>query len=128
MNVCKFDTYSFLLASLLCKQFEIPISDSLNVLIKSIKASYPASKLGYVTPWYVDRDGFAPVVDVIKKVCAKHNVPVLDNYKEDCIIKVRDAEFRKKYFQGANDTAHLNDAGHDLFMSVGEEFILNLFK
>lgn len=103
-------------------------SDSLNALIKSVKKLYPASKLGYVTPWYVDRDGFAPVVDVIKKVCAKHNVPVLDNYREECIIKVRDAEFRKKYFQGANDTAHLNDAGHDLFMRVGEEFLLNMFK
>jgi hypothetical protein len=37
---------------------------------------------------------------------------------------VRDAAFRKKYFQGANDTAHLNAEGHDLFLPVGKAWFL----
>lgn len=103
-------------------------SDSLDVLIKSMKKLYPNSKIGYVTPWFVDRDGFIPVVDAIRKVCAVNDIPLLDNYNENCVVKVRDAKFRKRYFQGENDTAHLNDAGHDLFVKVGEKFLLSLFK
>ncbi len=101
-------------------------ADSLSVLLGQLRTKYPDGKIGYVTPWYVDRDGFAPTVEVIKKVCAKHRVPVLDNYSEECIIKVRDAEFRKRYFQGNNDTAHLNLLGHNLFLPVAEEFVLRV--
>ena len=101
--------------------------DTWNMSPEALKKAfdkYPNPKAVVVAHLY----GTPAKMDEIMAICAKHNVPVLDNYKEDCIIKVRDAEFRKKYFQGANDTAHLNDAGHDLFMSVGEEFLLNLFK
>ena len=61
----------------------------------------------------------------IQKVCKQHGVPVLNNYRKSSIIKVRDEEFRKKYFQGPKDTAHLNNAGHDLFLPVGMEWFLN---
>ena len=101
-------------------------SDSLDVLLTSIKIKSPNAKIGYVTPWYVDRNGFKETVKVIKKVCRKHGVPVLDNYSKKCIIKVRDENFRTKYFQGKNDTAHLNDSGHDLFLPIGESFIKKL--
>ena len=103
-------------------------ADSLSTLLHSIKSNHPKAKVGYVTPWFVDKDGFAPVVKTIKKVCRKHDVPVLNNFSKKCVIKVRNPEFRKKYFQGANDTAHLNNAGHDLFLSVGEDFIIQMFK
>lgn len=101
-------------------------ADSLDILLHSIKGNHPNAKIGYVTPWYIDKAGFPPVVKIIKKICRKHNVPVLNNYRKKSIIKVRDSEFRKKYFQGANDTAHLNNAGHDLFFPVGEDFIIKL--
>ncbi len=99
-------------------------ADSLNTLLSALKLQSPKAKIGYVTPWYVDRAGFAPTVETIKKVCARHKVPVLDNYSEDCVIKVRDDEFRKKYFQGNDDTAHLNAEGHDLFLPVAEEWMM----
>jgi hypothetical protein len=51
---------------------------------------------------------------------------VLNNCSKKSIIKVRDSEFRKKYFQGTNDTAHLNNAGHDMFLPVGEDFIFKM--
>lgn len=101
-------------------------ADSLNILLHSIKRNHPNAKIGYVTPWYVDRAGFSPVVKTIKKICRKHNIPVLNNCSKKSIIKVRDSEFRKKYFQGTNDTAHLNNAGHDMFLPVGEDFIFKM--
>ena len=97
-------------------------ADSLEVLLSGIERLCPKASIGYVTPWYVDRPGFKPVCKVIQKVCKRHGVPVLMNYDRRCVIRVRDAEFRKKYFQGADDTAHLNNEGHDLFLPVAREW------
>ena len=99
-------------------------ADSLEVLLGGIEKLCPKARIGYVTPWYVDRPGFQQVCQVIQQVCQKHDIPVLMNYDEECVIKVRDAAFRKKYFQGVNDTAHLNAAGHDLFLPVGKEWFV----
>jgi lysophospholipase L1-like esterase len=99
-------------------------ADSLEVLLTGIEKLCPKARIGYVTPWYVDRPGFAPVCKVIKEVCKRHEIPVLYNYDENCVIQVRDAAFRKKYFQGTNDTAHLNAEGHDLFLPVGKAWFL----
>lgn len=94
--------------------------DSLEVLLCGIEKHCPQARIGYVTPWYVDYDGFAEVVEAIKDICQKHNVPVLDNYNDNSIIKVRDSKFREQYFQKPNDTAHLNANGHNLFLTVGK--------
>ncbi|MCH5175982.1 MAG: SGNH/GDSL hydrolase family protein [Prevotellaceae bacterium] len=99
-------------------------ADSLEVLLSGIERLCPNARIGYVTPWYVDRQGFAPVCKVIKKVCKKHGIPVLMNYDKKSVIRVRDEEFRKRYFQGADDTAHLNADGHDLFLPVAEKWFL----
>ncbi len=97
-------------------------ADSLEVLLSGIERHCPKAKIGYVTPWYVDRPGFAPVCDIIREACLRHNIPLLWNYSGESPIKVRDAEFRRKYFQGPDDTAHLNDAGHDLFLPIAESW------
>lgn len=102
--------------------------DSLDLLLTELQHKYPKGKIGYVTPWYVDRDGFVPVVKTIKKVCKKHHIPVLDNYSKKCVIQLRDENFRRQYFQGVNDTAHLNAEGHELFLPVGEKFILDMMR
>ena len=104
--------------------------DSLVTLIKGIKTLCPKAQIGYVTPWYVDSPGFDDVCNVIKKVCKKYKIPVLWNYDEACVIKVRDEAFRKKYFQGGKgtDTAHLNEAGHNLFLPVGRAWFEQCFK
>lgn len=99
---------------------------SLDSLLTLLHQKYPTGRIGWVTPWYVDRPGFSQASAIIRDVCRQHDVPVLDNCNADCIIKVRDAEFRRKYFQSPHDTAHLNDAGHDLFFPIGEEFIKSL--
>lgn len=104
------------------------VTDSLDLLLTQIKQHCPKAKIAYVTPWYVDRSGFKETVRVIKSVCRKHNVPVLDNYRKKALIKVREEEFRKKYFQGIKDTAHLNNEGHDLYLPVGESFLLEVME
>jgi len=108
------------------KELLSQFADSVGLLIDLVRTHCPNAIIGWVTPWYVDRPGFKPVVGVIKKVCKKKGVPVMDNYKKRSVIKVRDAEFRKRYFQGENDTAHLNAKGHDLFCPAGRMFFKKL--
>ena len=96
--------------------------DSLQLLITNVKKQCPRAKIGYVTPWYCDHPGFGQVCKTIRQVCRKNKIPVLDNYSKNSVIKVRDEDFRKKYFQGPKDTAHLNDEGHNLFLPVGMEW------
>lgn len=98
----------------------------LDSLLVGISRHCPKAQIGYVTPWYIDIPGFASVVASIHKVCDRHGVPVLDNYSDRSVIKVRDDDFRRRYFQSANDNAHLNAAGHDLFLATGETFVRRL--
>lgn len=97
-------------------------------LIDGVREHCPHARLVWVTPWYVDRDGFRPVVKCIRKLCKKKGVMVLNNYTANCCIKVRDAAFRKQYFQGANDMAHLNAEGHKLFLPIGLNFIKEVLR
>ncbi len=100
-------------------------ADSLDCLLTSVASHCPKARIGYVTPWYVDRPGFAPVCAIIREACERHGVPLLWNYSEDCVVKVRDAEFRRLYFQSPDDTAHLNEAGHELFLPVAESWFVS---
>lgn len=90
--------------------------DSLETLLTGIEQHCPNARIGYVTPWYVPRPGFKQVCRIIRDCCKRHGIPVLWNYSKRCPVKVRDEEFRRQYFQGVDDTAHLNAAGHDLFL------------
>ena len=95
-------------------------ADSLEAFLSGVEKHNPKAQIGYVTPWYVDQPGFQPVCRVIKKVCKQHGIPVLWNYAPNNVIRVRDKAFRKKYFQGDEDTAHLNAEGHKLFLPVAK--------
>ena len=65
------------------------------------------------------------VVDATLEVCGRYDIPVFDAARQSNIAAEDDA-FRALYFQngGRNDTAHLNNAGHDLFLPVTEDFLL----
>jgi len=97
--------------------------DSLAVVIDRIRLQCPHSRVGYVTPWAVDRPGFEGVHKAILKVCRKKKVPVLDNFCSDCPVHVLDAEFRRRYFQAPQDKAHLNAAGHNLYLPYAERWM-----
>lgn len=98
-------------------------ADSLDVMLKNIKVHCPDARIAYVTPWFVPRAGFPQVCKAIRKVCKRNKVPVLWNHDKKSVIDVRNADFRKRYFQGPNDTAHLNENGHTLFYTFGEAFL-----
>ncbi len=97
---------------------------NLDRMLKSLRSSYPDAAIGYVTPWHVDRAGFAEVISEIRRVCADNAVPVLDS--ASCGIDVNNVKFRERYFQGINDTAHLNNDGHDLLVGWGLTFVESL--
>jgi len=99
-------------------------ADSLETLLCGIERLCPKARIGFVTPWYVDRPGFRPVVKAIRRACKRHGIPVLNNYSRRCRVKVRNTDFRKQYFQGPDDTAHLNDAGHNLFLPTARKWFL----
>jgi hypothetical protein len=61
----------------------------------------------------------------MEEICAKYSIPIFNAAKKSGIY-VWDEAFRKLYFQSPNDTAHLNDMGHNLFMNKGEKFLLGL--
>lgn len=93
----------------------------LDSLCAGLRKKYHSKPIGFVTPWGVNRPYFKAVVNEIKKTCARYGIPVLD-VSDGMIIAVNDSVFRTKYFQRPNDTAHLNDAGHDLMVEPGERF------
>jgi hypothetical protein len=99
--------------------------EKLKVLCEALIAKYPSAKLCFVTPWRVPRPMFEEMTAVLLEVCASYSIPVFDATRYSGIY-VWDENFRKIYFQAPGDTAHLNAAGHDLFMPKMEHFMLGL--
>lgn len=100
-------------------------SESLDHLLKVLKWKYPNATIGYVTPWHVQRPCFEEIISEIKRICMSNGIPVLD---ASDIIEVNSPTFRKRYFQSENDTAHLNDDGHNLMFEQGLGFIRNIIR
>ena len=96
--------------------------NSLDALLDGLHAKHPDAKIAFVTPWAVDRQNFKEVTNQIIKACGERGIPVLDMAALG-VIDVNNPDFRAKYFQGPNDTAHLNAAGHDLLVPLGEAFL-----
>ena len=99
--------------------------EKLKVLCEGLVRKYPSAKLCFVTPWAVPRPMFAEMTAVLLEVCGSYSIPVFDATRNSGIY-VWDDEFRKIYFQSPGDTAHLNAAGHDLFLPKMEHFLLGL--
>lgn len=97
-------------------------ADSLTTLIVNVRNHCPKAKIGIVGPWYVPQPGFEGVCKTMQKVCKKQKVPFLNNYSSDCVINVRDAKFRKDFFQSPTDYAHLNADGHEVFLPVARDW------
>ncbi len=94
----------------------------LDTLLDGMQAKFPNARIAFVTPWAVDRTGFSEVNAQIIKACGQKGIPVLDMAALG-VIEVNNPDFRAKYFQSLNDTAHLNAEGHNLLVPLGEAFI-----
>ncbi len=94
----------------------------LDTLLDGMQTKFPNARIAFVTPWAVARPGFSEVNAQIIKACGQKGIPVLDMAALG-VIEVNNPDFRAKYFQGPNDTAHLNAEGHNLLVPLGEAFI-----
>lgn len=97
----------------------------LDSLCLGLRTHYPKARIGFVTPWDVPEEGFKEVNALIHEICKGYEIPVYNAATQSGII-VADSAFRKQYFQGPRDQAHLNNAGHDLMVEKGETFIRSL--
>ena len=106
--------------------------ERLEQMLMGMRKKYPKGQFFFVTPWRCENFIGSPrqrTIEAIKEVCAKYDVPVFDASR-DSNIEADSEPFRKKYFQGGKgtDTAHLNAKGHDLFLPVVEQFLLQHIK
>ena len=99
--------------------------EKLKLLCEGLISKFPSAKLCFVTPWRVPSPMFEEMTAVLLEVCGTYSIPVFDATRYSGIY-VWDQDFRKLYFQNPFDTAHLNSAGHDLFMPKMEHFLLGL--
>ena len=102
--------------------------ERLGILCQGLIEKYPHAQLFFFTPWTCDGFVGSPrqqVVDAMLEVCGSYGIPVFDAARRSNIF-VTSEQFRKIYFQGGKgtDTAHLNSKGHDRFLPVAENFIL----
>ena len=102
--------------------------ERLGILCRGLIERYPHARLFFFTPWTCDDFQGSPrqrVVDAMLEVCGSYGIPVFDAARCSNIFATSE-QFRKIYFQGGKgtDTAHLNARGHDRFLPVAENFIL----
>ncbi len=105
------------------------VAKGVDKLCSLLRESHPDAAIGWVLPWDVDRHGFKETIAIIRDACFRHGIPVFDAGRA-AGIDVNNPEFRSRYFQngGVRDTAHLSDAGHDLVLPSGIEFISTLIR
>ena len=102
--------------------------ERLGILCQGLIEKYPHAQIFFFTPWTCENFIGSPrqqVVDAMIEVCGSYGIPVFDAARRSNIFATSE-QFRKLYFQGGKgtDTAHLNSRGHDRFLPVAEQFIL----
>ena len=103
-------------------------NDAVKERLDSIGIDTFRAKIFFFTPWTCKDFIGSPrqqVVDAMLEVCGSYGIPVFDAARNSNIFAASE-QFRKIYFQGGKgtDTAHLNPKGHDRFLPVAENFIL----
>ena len=94
-------------------------------IIKTLYNDFRNAKIGFVTPWgdsYSARTFIKPYADAIKEICNKYGVAVFDSWNN--YMPSYNEKQRTLYYQGANDSSHLNFTGHQAFLPR----ILDWFK
>ena len=102
--------------------------ERLTILCEGLIEKYPRAKIFFFTPWTIEDFVGSPrqkVVDAMLEVCGSYGIPVFDAARRSNIFAASE-QFRKIYFQGGKGTdhAHLNARGHDRFLPVAEQFLL----
>ena len=102
--------------------------ERLGILCQGLIERYPKARIFFFTPWTCNAFNGSmreKVVDAMLQVCGSYGIPVFDAARRSNIFATSE-QFRKIYFQGGKgtDTAHLNSKGHDRFLPVAENFLM----
>jgi len=100
--------------------------EKMSILCEGLVTKYPTAKIFFFTRWICDDfagSNSEKVVDAMIEVCGNYSIPIFDAARKSGVFANVEA-FRRLYFQSKADTAHLNDAGHDRFLKVAEDFII----
>jgi len=95
------------------------------ILCEGLLARFPQAKICFVTPWNCPQPMFKETTQTLLEVCGSYGIAVFDSSKYSG-IHPRFLGFRSLYFQAADDMAHLNARGHDLFLPRIERFLIGL--
>lgn len=94
-------------------------------LMKSLTTSFKHSRIAFFTPWNATantgRAYIKPYIDAIVEQGAIYGIKIHDSSKS-CVPNW-DAGMRDRFYQNRNDSAHLNDAGHNRFFDDARTFI-----
>ena len=100
-------------------------TNGLDRLCTGLRAKYPSATIVFISPWRVERAYFSEVMEAERAAAARHGFAFFDAAHLSG-VNPNDPEERKAWFQGPNDTAHLNPKGHDRVLPVFEKFFLSL--
>lgn len=104
--------------------------EKLGLLCSGLIHKYPQAHIFFFTAWNCENflgSNREKVVDATLDVCGAYAIPVFDSARRSMIF-ASDETFRKQYFQRQPDRAHLNSAGHDRFLPIAEQFLLQYLQ
>lgn len=104
--------------------------DGLANLIQELVGRFVGKKICFFTPWSIAEPGtmnipLSQYSQAIEDVCGAYSIPCFNSAKRSGILAYN-GSFRAKYFQTSNDSSHLNDAGHNLFVNPATKFLESL--
>lgn len=91
-----------------------------------LKAKYPDAKIVFVSPWNVQRDGFAQVLAAYRELLPGLGVQFYDAAALSGLDPHDKEGGKAKLWQGPKDTAHLSKDGHAMMLEKIEPFFNGL--
>lgn len=113
---------------------QLPLDDfkaGLDTLILGLVQKYLGKKICFFTPWsdqgpaHDNPIALHEYANAIEEKCEQYGIPCFNSSRK-AGMATYNADFRKKYFQSADDVSHLNADGHDLFLNKAQKFIEGL--
>lgn len=101
-------------------------ADGLDTLVAKLRTKYPAAKIVFVSPWGVERKGFAEVLGAMRERLPKAGVAFYDAAALSGINPNDKEGGKAALWQGPNDTAHLTAEGHAIMLEKMEPFFNEL--
>lgn len=96
--------------------------EGLAKVVEALKRNHPGAKILFVSPWNVQRPGFAEVLAAEREILPKLGVGFYDAAALSGIDPHDKTGAKARLWQGKNDTAHLTYEGHTIMLAKMEEW------